>query len=270
MLAETDRTRARTSPGPQPDNHRALASLTQQLRANGSLCQVKLQQLQDAALHPHELFISVVSNRLDHSKQPDWLDVGCGWHFDWHWEQKREESLLSRANVVGIDPDWRALARHRTITRRIVGQVESLPFASGSFDLVTANVVLEHLECPELAFREVFRVLRPGGYFLFRTPSARSYFVRIARVLPQRFKVWLASGVIENRDRADIYPALYRANTPEVIENLCRSVGFQNLSVTITKARGILGKVPALAGIERRAASLLGMTQGNLIVEIQK
>jgi ubiquinone/menaquinone biosynthesis C-methylase UbiE len=235
-----------------------------------SSCHVELRQLTDATPHPHELFVSAVANRLQQWTKPDWLDVGCGWHFDWPWEQKRERDMLSRANVVGIDPDWQAVSRHRSITNRIVGKIETLPFSSDSFDLITANVVVEHLADPEAAFSEVFRVLRPGGYFLFRTPSARSYFVRVAKVLPQRLKIWLASGVIESRDAADIYPAHYRANTAEVIEAMCRSIGFQKLRVTITRARGVLGKLPALVGVERRAASLLGMTQGNLIVEVQK
>jgi ubiquinone/menaquinone biosynthesis C-methylase UbiE len=221
----------------------------------------------DLGIHPHDLFVSVVEQRLRQTKHPDWLDVGCGWHFDWRWEPEREKAMLSRANVVGLDPDWQALSRHRTITHRTVGKVETLPFASGSFDLVTANVVVEHLKYPSLAFAEVFRVLRSGGAFVFRTPSARSYFVRIARRLPQGLKVWLASKVIENRDPADIYPAHYRANTPEVIQEICRLIGFRKVNVTVTKARGILSKVPSMARLERAGSSMLRITEGNLIVE---
>lgn len=132
------------------------------------------------------------------------------------------------------------------------------------------HVLPNQRHCSLKQFAEIFRVLKPGGYFVFRTPSSRSYFVRVARALPQRLKVWLVSKVIESREPADVYPAYYRANTPDRIESICRLVGFRNLTVTITKARGVLGKVPPLARMERRAASLLGMTQGNLIVEVQK
>jgi ubiquinone/menaquinone biosynthesis C-methylase UbiE len=235
-----------------------------------SSCRLVRRVSDDVAMHPHDVFIAAVTDCLHQWERPDWLDVGCGWHFDWQWQQQREQATLSKANVVGLDPDWQAVSRHRTITRRIVGLVETLPFCSASFDLVTANVVVEHLEYPVLAFSEIFRVLRPGGCFLFRTPSARSYFVRIAQRLPQGLKVFLASKVIESREPADIYPAHYRANTPETIEAICKLVGFRKITVTITRARGILGKAPALARVERKAASLFGATEGNLIVEIQR
>lgn len=233
-------------------------------------CRLVIRANDNVAQHAHDLYISIVADRLRQWVRPDWLDVGCGWHFDWRWEHEREKAILSTANIVGLDPDWQAVSRHRTITRRTVGTVETLPFTAGSFDMVTANVVVEHLKYPSLAFAEIFRVLRSGGWFVFRTPSARSYFVRIAQRLPQSTKVWLASRVIEKRDPADIYPAHYRANTAEVIQDICRLIGFREVNVTVTRARGILSKVPALARIERAASSMLGMTEGNLIVEVCK
>jgi len=245
---------------------------TERLGENGvvSGCRMIVRANDDISLHPHDVYMSVITNRLQQLSQPDWLDVGCGWHFDWIWEHEREKAILSQANVIGLDPDWQAVSRHRTISKRTVGTVESLPFASASFDLVTANVVVEHLKYPALAFAEIFRVLRPGGSFIFRTPSARSYFVRIARVLPQPIKVFLASKVIEKRDPVDIYPAYYRANTTNAIADLCELVGFRDLVVTIMRARGILAQIPALVNLERGLSSWLGMTDGNLLVEIQK
>ncbi len=225
----------------------------------------------DYRLHPHEWYIRAVADRLRQWPQPEWLDLGCGWHFDWPWQEEREKALMSQANVVGLDPDWQAICRHRTIRTRVVAFVETLPFASASFDLVTANVVVEHLKYPCLAFSEIFRVLKPHGCFLFRTPSARSYFVRIARRLPQGIKVKLASGVVENRPPEDIYPAHYRVNTKEVVEDVCRTVGFSRVNVLITRARGVLmTKAPRLARLERFVASALGLTEGNLIVEALK
>lgn len=220
--------------------------------------------------HPHEVFIAKVTQRLDQWARADWLDVGCGWHFDWWWELEREKALIGRAHLVGLDPDWRAIARHRTIINRTVGTIETLPFADESFDMVTANAVVEHLKYPSLAFAEVFRVLRRGGFLVFRTPSAHSYFVRIARRLPQSLKVWLATGVIQKRKVEDVYPAYYRANTSEIIREICKIIGFRRVAVTTTKARGILARAPALARVERRMASLVGMTEGNLIVEVLK
>jgi malonyl-CoA O-methyltransferase len=47
------------------------------------------------------------------------------------------------------------------------GDMASLPFGHDSFDLVWSSLALQWLDNPEIAFREMRRVLRPGGLFLF-------------------------------------------------------------------------------------------------------
>ena len=56
------------------------------------------------------------------------------------------------------------------------GVAESLPFEDESVDFVNAYSVLEHVDDPDLALREAFRVLRRPGAFLFSTVSALSPF----------------------------------------------------------------------------------------------
>lgn len=51
---------------------------------------------------------------------------------------------------------------------------EKLPWADQQFDFVTAWCVLPHLENPFFAGREVARVLKSGGYFLFSAPNITS------------------------------------------------------------------------------------------------
>lgn len=45
-----------------------------------------------------------------------------------------------------------------------------LPFGNESFDTVLSSDVIEHLPDPALAFREMGRVLRPGGKLILNTP----------------------------------------------------------------------------------------------------
>ena len=105
-----------------------------------------------------------------------WLDVGAGWHLLPRWKTEEERLLVGRAGkIIGLDLDEPALRKHRTISDRVIGNLEQLPFDANSFDLVTANMVVEHLGDPTSCFAEVKRVLRPGGHFLFHTPSADGY-----------------------------------------------------------------------------------------------
>jgi len=46
-------------------------------------------------------------------------------------------------------------------------EAEKLPFPEGSFDMVVANFLINHLAAPEVALAETSRVLRPGGRAAF-------------------------------------------------------------------------------------------------------
>ena len=71
--------------------------------------------------------------------------------------------------LVGIDVDS-ALHEHPFLHDRVIALGDALPFASETFEFVTANVVVEHVEHPKSP-TEIRRVLVPGGRFVFHTPN---------------------------------------------------------------------------------------------------
>ncbi len=94
------------------------------------------------------------------------LDVGCG--------TGATMSLLERyGEVTGIDISPKALAycQEQGRSRLCLADGESLPFSDGSFDLVTALDLLEHLEHEDVGLREVWRVLRQGGHAVLVVPA---------------------------------------------------------------------------------------------------
>lgn len=51
--------------------------------------------------------------------------------------------------------------------------IESLSFADASLDLIVTSDVMEHVNFPDRAWQECFRVLKPGGRNIFVVPIAR-------------------------------------------------------------------------------------------------
>jgi ubiquinone/menaquinone biosynthesis C-methylase UbiE len=96
------------------------------------------------------------------------LDVGCGTGNLLRSTGKRHRDV----DLVGLDPDPKALAVARRKTRRAGltvqldrGFAQELPYADGSFDRVFSSLMLHHLDTPskDALLAEVRRILRPDG-----------------------------------------------------------------------------------------------------------
>jgi len=99
------------------------------------------------------------------------LDLGCNNGYG------TRVLATQAASVVGVDvsADLVETARRGHVPdnvsfRRVDGRM--LPFADGSFDLVTSFQVIEHIPETGPFLEEVIRVLVPGGGALFTTPNA--------------------------------------------------------------------------------------------------
>ena len=98
------------------------------------------------------------------------LDLGCG--------DGILMSILSRHSGlqgltgIDVDPQETALAaKSQAYTQVVTGPADRLPFATGTFDYVFSNSVLEHIPDIDSVLAEVARVLRPMGRFLFTVPG---------------------------------------------------------------------------------------------------
>jgi SAM-dependent methyltransferase len=73
---------------------------------------------------------------------------------------------LGSGNRNVDDPQIIRMDVCRTPFVDLVGDAHALPFRSESLGLVYATAVFEHLKEPWVAAREIWRVLKPGGYVL--------------------------------------------------------------------------------------------------------
>jgi SAM-dependent methyltransferase len=174
---------------------------------------------------------------LDEQVWPDtvWLDIGCGHSLCSNKDLNAE--LPRRAQLaVGIDPDP-YLSRHSSIRHLVRCDAAALPFRSGLFSLVTASMVVEHLEKPEIVLREIARVSRPCARFVLFTPNRFNYAMVIAASTPYRFHVlykrlsyYFATDQWRNFEE-DLFPTWYRANSVGRLRRLLRQAGFAEACV---------------------------------------
>jgi SAM-dependent methyltransferase len=94
------------------------------------------------------------------------LDVGCGPGL------AAQVFAQKIANVSGIDASaaFIAIARQRLPGRDFrVGEMEALPYADASFDVVTGFNAFQYAASPRNALAEARRVLRPAGTIVIAT-----------------------------------------------------------------------------------------------------
>jgi SAM-dependent methyltransferase len=132
------------------------------------------------------------------------LEIGAGSGLSLpHYTDAVEELVL-----VEPDPGFRVQLRARLRSLQPVpwawtvtdDDAHALPFDDASFDTVTASFTFCSVARPEQALREVHRVLRPGGHFLFHE-HVRGHGLRLRlqnAVAP--LQVLIAGGCHPNRD----------------------------------------------------------------------
>jgi SAM-dependent methyltransferase len=129
---------------------------------------------------------------------------------------------LGEPHGVDIDPeifDNTALKTAAVIEDRF-------PFPDCTFDACVSDYVCEHVENPYCHLEEVWRVLKPGGAYVFRTPNRFHYTAIVSHLTPHSFHVKVANR-LRSIDGHDPYPTCYRLNSRRKIRRLSRDCGFQ-------------------------------------------
>ena len=81
--------------------------------------------------------------------------------------------IVGKENVVGVDPSQGMLGEAKKVVRAplVRGRAEALPFRGDRFDMLSMGFALRHVPDLGIAFREYFRILKPGGrIILLETP----------------------------------------------------------------------------------------------------
>lgn len=180
-----------------------------------------------------------------------WLDIGSGTRLHDGYGVPTSAELASRARLItGADFVIDHLKQNTFLNSAIGASAELLPFRTGAFDIVTANMVLEHLPNPGMVFGEVARALAPGGRFIFITPNKSHPAIRAASILlPPRVQRMLAHR-IEGRSLEHIFLTFYRANTLPTIRALAQSAGLAVRELEVFRGIPFVRKPLAVTYVE--------------------
>jgi SAM-dependent methyltransferase len=148
------------------------------------------------------------------------LDIGCS-RGDWglYWKERGWTSY-----GLDIDAEHAGIATRRGVPAKVCDlNAEPIPYPDGSFDLIFAGEVIEHLVDTDGFLQELHRCLRPGGHLILTTPNLASFENRI-RILLGIYPIWVdyrleGSGHV-------------RAYTPPVLKKQLREHGFRILKHT--------------------------------------
>ncbi len=128
----------------------------------------KTQRANAIGYHEKNMLRLVESN-----KDAALLDIGCD---DGVWTLKIANTIGTKS-LYGMEVIAEA-ARKSEMKKIIVAKADisdRFPYKSETFDVVHANMVIEHLYKTEHFVKEIFRVLKPGGYCVIGTDNLASW-----------------------------------------------------------------------------------------------
>lgn len=106
------------------------------------------------------------------------LNAGCGSRDITAYLLAGAVTQVTKYDIASQDPEV------------IVGPIEAMPFAEGTFDSILCNAVLEHVSDAESSMQELARVIRPGGHIVLAVP-----FLQPFHACPTDFRRYTADGL---------------------------------------------------------------------------
>jgi len=169
--------------------------------------------------HPFQIYEGRISSLVRNDFTV--VDAGCG---------SRAPVLVSFADragtLIGVDlVDFDPMLRHKRVLL-LNNDLTEMDIEDSSVDLVISRSVLEHLEDVESVYREINRILRPGGHFLFLVPNLLDYVSLISYLIPNKYHKVIVSK-LSGRAQENVFPTYYRSNTKRSITKLAGKTGYK-------------------------------------------
>jgi SAM-dependent methyltransferase len=217
--------------------------------------------------HPYR----TLEREVDKYLQPDHtlLDAGCGRTAPVLVKYRGKARRLIGVDLVEFDTAVDGIELFNT-------DLDRIPVGDRSVDIVMCRSVMEHIADPAAVYREINRVMKAGGHFIFLTGNLWDYAALIAMLVPNRFHPWIVSRT-EGRKEKDVFPVQYRTNTYGAVKKWATLADFEIVSFRY------LGQYPSYflfngflflvaTGYEKllRRFNALGFLRGWIFVTLRK
>ncbi len=182
--------------------------------------------------HPYRIY----ERRIGEMLRPEHalMDAGCG-----YTAPILQNFKGKCARLVGVDlVDFRKSEKTEGIDL-FKSDLAKIDLPDGSIDIIISRSVLEHIKDIEPVYREMHRLLKPGGHFFFLVPNLHDYVSLISWMVPNGLHSWIVAKA-EGRDPKDTFPAFYKSNTQAAVRKLADRTGFEFVSIDY------LGQYPSM------------------------
>ncbi len=177
--------------------------------------------------------ITLVKEHVAQHPSPSILDIACGTG-DLSLEALRQ---IPSANITGVDLARPMLdifeEKASKANKKIVieeGDVEALRFADNSFDGITIGFGTRNFTNLEIAFKEIYRVLKPGGIFInLELSKPRNFPMKQMYGFYSRFILPIIGKTVSKHGEAYSYlpDSIRRFPEREEIVSMLKQIGFR-------------------------------------------
>jgi len=120
------------------------------------------------------------------------LEAGCG--------SLTNLQLPNGGRITGIDISQKQLARNAALDETILGDLQTFRLPTDQYDCCVCWDVLEHLNDPVSALRNLVQATKPGGVMVIAIPNRNSLKGLITLMTPHSFHVWVYRNIYNRKD----------------------------------------------------------------------